>query len=81
MNSQLSDLLWLLCYLLVLLGLAGYGFHRLVMIYLYVKHRKDIPQAKSQFSEENLPVVTIQLPLFNEKFVLSRLVQSVSEID
>lgn len=81
MNPQLSDLLWLLCYLLVLIGLAGYGFHRLVMVYLYIKHRKQVPQPKAHFDEANLPIVTIQLPLFNEKFVLSRLVQSVSEIE
>lgn len=70
---------WYCCYILVLIGLAGYGFHRLTIVYLYWKNRKNIPQPKSQFSE--LPVVTVQLPMFNEKFVVDRLCESVAELD
>ena len=33
------NFIWLLCYLLVLVGLAGYGFHRLSIVYLYWKNR------------------------------------------
>lgn len=66
-------------YLLVLLGLSGYGFHRLTILYYYLKHRKDVPQPKAHFDE--LPVVTVQLPVYNEMHVVSRLLKSVSEID
>lgn len=60
------NFIWLLCYLLVLVGLAGYGFHRLSIVYLYWKNRNNKPQPKARFQE--LPVVTVQLPMFNEKF-------------
>ena len=41
------NFIWLLCYLLVLVGLAGYGFHRLTIVYLYWKNRNNKPQPKS----------------------------------
>ena len=41
------DLVWLVAYFLVLIGMSGYGCHRLLMVLLYIKHRKDIPQPKA----------------------------------
>ncbi len=70
---------WYICYFLVLLCLAGYGFHRLTIIYLYLKHRKDTPEPKGHFDE--LPVITMQLPMYNELHVVERLIQKVAEID
>jgi len=57
-------------YLLVLVSLAGYGFHRLTIIFLYLKHKDDKPEPKSEFQE--LPVITMQLPVFNEMHVDAR---------
>ncbi len=74
-----ENFIWLLCYLLVLVGLAGYGFHRLTIVYLYWKNRKNIPQPRAHFKE--MPVVTVQLPMFNEKFVVDRLLDSVAALD
>ena len=73
------NFIWLLCYLLVLVGLAGYGFHRLSIVYLYWKNRNNKPQPKARFQE--LPDVTVQLPMFNEKFVVDRLLESVAALD
>ena len=72
---------WLLyiSYLLVLVSLAGYGFHRLTIIFLYLKHKDDKPEPKFEFEE--LPVITMQLPVFNEMHVVERLLEKVSEID
>ena len=66
-------------YLLVLISLAGYGFHRLTIIFLYLKHKDDKPEPKAEFDE--LPVITMQLPVFNELHVVERLLKKVSEID
>ncbi|MEG3024069.1 MAG: glycosyltransferase family 2 protein [Akkermansia sp.] len=74
-----SDFIWFLAYVLVLVGMAGYGFHRLVIIFLYWKHRKNCPMPKGKFDE--LPRVTIQLPMFNERVVVDRLLESVALID
>lgn len=73
------DFFWLLTYFLVLVGMAGYGFHRLLTICLYAKHRHDIPQPLSHF--ETLPVVTVQLPMYNEKFVVKGLLDKVAALD
>src|SRR4029434_1031985 len=39
------------------------------------------PKPKGHFAEEELPHVTVQLPLFNEMYVIERLVKAVTEID
>ena len=74
-------ILWYSLYFLVLIGLAGYGFHRLTILWLYIKHRKDTPTPKAMFSEEDLPVITMQLPIYNELHVVERLIQKVADID
>ncbi len=66
-------------YLVVLISLAGYGFHRLTIIYLYLKHKDEKPEPKGEFEE--LPTITMQLPVFNELHVVERLIKKVSEID
>ncbi len=73
------DVVWTFCYLSVLIGLSGYGLHRYFIVYLFLKNRKRVPQPLSHF--EQLPVITVQLPLFNEIYVVERLLQSVSELD
>jgi cellulose synthase/poly-beta-1,6-N-acetylglucosamine synthase-like glycosyltransferase len=65
-------------YLVILLALAVYGFHRssLVMLYYRNKHRRPVEPGK--FTE--LPAVTVQLPLFNEMYVVERLLDAVAVI-
>src|SRR3954449_2362071 len=65
-------------YLLILLGLAVYGFHRSHLVYLYYKHRDRRPRANGTFSD--LPAVTVQLPLYNEMYVVERLLDAVAAI-
>jgi cellulose synthase/poly-beta-1,6-N-acetylglucosamine synthase-like glycosyltransferase len=76
---DLTSPLWYASYLLVLIGLSGYGFHRLTIVYLYLKHSRNHPKPKETFKD--LPLVTIQLPLFNELHVVDRLLDSVAAID
>lgn len=71
--------IWYAAYVLVLLGLSGYGCHRLCIIYLYLRHSWRRPKPKQEFEE--LPLVTIQLPVFNEMHVVERLLTSVSKLD
>ena len=63
----------------MVLGLSAYGIHRYSIIYLYFKNRHCKPAAPSQFAE--LPVVTVQLPIYNEIHVVERLLKAISEID
>ena len=46
---------------------------------LYWKYRKRAPKPLSTF--EKLPRVTVQLPIFNELYVVERLLKSVAELD
>jgi len=66
-------------YLVVLSILAGYGFHRGHLLYLYWRHRQRAPKPAGHFEE--LPRVTVQLPMFNEMYVAERLIESVAAID
>ena len=68
-----------MAYVLVLLGLSGYGCHRLCIVYLYLRHSWRRPKVKQRFAD--LPLVTVQLPVFNEMHVVERLLTSVSKLD
>ncbi len=68
-------------YLSVLLVLSFYGFHRSLLVWLFYRHKEDAPQPKGRFEEAELPVVTVQLPLFNEMYVVERLLEAVAAID
>lgn len=73
------DWLILSLYFGVLVILALYGLHRYQLVYLYFKYRKNQAQPKARFSA--LPVVTVQLPIFNELYVVERLIDSVCRLD
>jgi cellulose synthase/poly-beta-1,6-N-acetylglucosamine synthase-like glycosyltransferase len=74
-----SDLAILTSYYTVLLALAVYGFHRMMMVYLYYRNRSNRPVAGA--SLDPLPVVTVQLPVFNERYVVERLIRAVASLD
>jgi len=74
------DVALLIPYFIVLLVLASYGIHRYVLVYLYYKHRKNkVEEPSTRFDE--LPRVTVQLPIFNEQFVIDRLVDAVCRME
>ena len=83
MNGSLEAIFhhvtWSICYLSVLIGLSAYGLHRYCIIYLFLKHRKDKVEPLRQF--EKLPRVTVQMPIFNEYYVVRRLIESVRLLD
>jgi cellulose synthase/poly-beta-1,6-N-acetylglucosamine synthase-like glycosyltransferase len=74
------DAALLIPYFLVMIVLAMYGVHRYTLCYLYFKHRKNYNPNPIKYFEE-LPRVTIQLPIFNEQFVIDRLIEAVCAID
>ena len=79
MHGNVGTLAWTLCYIVVLLGLSFFGLHRYFIIYLYFRHRRQNLKPQSRFAD--LPVVTVQLPIYNERYVLERLLRAVSLID
>jgi cellulose synthase/poly-beta-1,6-N-acetylglucosamine synthase-like glycosyltransferase len=53
--------------------------HRYVIVYLFLKNRRRAPEPARRF--EHLPRVTVQLPIFNELYVVERLLKSVAALD
>src|SRR5438270_4673094 len=75
------DLLLLIPYFVVLIILASYGIHRYVLVYEYYKHRKNKRvEPLAYFEDDQLPRITVQLPIFNEQFVVDRIVASVCKL-
>jgi cellulose synthase/poly-beta-1,6-N-acetylglucosamine synthase-like glycosyltransferase len=68
---------WLYGTVLVLLSI--YGLHRVAIVYLYNRTAGSDPEPNSVF--EDLPKVTVQLPVYNEKFVVDRLIESVCRLE
>ncbi len=67
-------------YFLVLIILSFYGLHRYEMIREYWKFKKKMPtEPPGRFDQ--LPKVTIQLPLYNERYVVARLLEEISKMD
>jgi cellulose synthase/poly-beta-1,6-N-acetylglucosamine synthase-like glycosyltransferase len=73
------ETLTLATYFFVLIVLAIYGWHRYYLVYLYMRNRGNEPKAERPL--DPLPVVTIQLPLYNEVYVADRLIDAVSAMD
>lgn len=66
-------------YFFSLLMLFIFGSHGFVMIYYYFKQRKTKPHLTRDLSEK--PMVTVQLPIFNELYVVDRLIDAVCNIE
>ncbi len=76
------DLALLIPYFIVLTILAAYGAHRYWMVYLYYKHKKNkTTEPVAHFHFDELPRVTVQLPIFNEQYVVDRLLDAVCRLD
>ena len=74
-----AETLTLAAYFFVLIILAVYGWHRYYLVYLYMRNRDKEPKPGPPL--DPLPVVTIQLPLYNEMYVADRLIEAVCRID
>ena len=59
--------------------LAFYGIHRFFLAMLYLKTRRRRPERPPD--PEEWPVVTVQLPLYNEMYVAERLIDAVCRLD
>src|SRR5215472_936383 len=74
------DWAMLIPYFTVLFILSIYGLHRYDVIHTYFKHRKKATSEPPR-RFEHLPPVTIQLPLYNERYVVERLIDEVVKVE
>jgi cellulose synthase/poly-beta-1,6-N-acetylglucosamine synthase-like glycosyltransferase len=66
-------------YMALLAAVAFYGVHRYILVYLYLKYRNQIYLPKGRFNE--MPRVTVQLPMYNEDVVAERIIRATCLID
>ena len=65
-----------------LLGLCLYGIHRLWLIRcLYLPQGSETSTPATFVFPEEFPAVTVQLPLYNERFVAERLLDAAARLD
>ena len=81
---NLFDTSMLVPYFVVMVILAFYGIHRYQLVWLYYHNKKKAAkwnEPGARYAEGRLPFVTIQLPIFNEQFVVDRLIDAVCRIE
>jgi cellulose synthase/poly-beta-1,6-N-acetylglucosamine synthase-like glycosyltransferase len=74
------DWAMLIPYFTVLGILSVYGIHRYEVIRTYFKYRKNATQRPAAHFDR-LPKVTIQLPLYNERYVVERLIEETVKME
>jgi cellulose synthase/poly-beta-1,6-N-acetylglucosamine synthase-like glycosyltransferase len=78
-RANAFDLAFMIPYFIVLFILALYGLHRYWLVYDYFAYAKNVPPPPPPVKQ--WPRVSIQLPIFNERYVIERLVEAVSKFD
>jgi len=73
------DLAVMIPYFVVLVILAAFGLHRYWLVYSYFKNRRNVPSEPPPV--KRWPRVTVQLPIYNERYVIERLIEAVSRFD
>ena len=68
------DLAIMIPYFPVLVVLAVYGLHRYCLVYTSLKIAKNVPGPPPDMGR--LAMVTVQLPIYNERYVIERLVEA-----
>lgn len=71
----------IILYFSILTLLAILGVYRLRMVYQFWRYRNIKPQPMRAFAADEMPPITVQLPLFNELYVVERLLGSVTQLD
>ncbi|HEX3034663.1 MAG TPA: cellulose synthase family protein [Thermodesulfobacteriota bacterium] len=76
---QIAKIFVTAIYLIAFVFLCLFGLYRYYLAYVFNKYKKRVPEPMSRFEE--LPTVTIHLPIYNEMYVVRRLISYVCDID
>ena len=72
-------MLILACHFSLLIILSIFGLHRISMVFRWFLYKDKTNETAIKF--KNLPKITVQIPLFNERMVAQRIIDTVAEID
>ena len=78
-QANAFDLAVMLPYFFVMAILASYGIHRYALVYNFYKNRNRVAGPPPDISVWSR--VTVQLPIYNERYVIERLIESVAQFD
>ncbi len=81
LRSPLAGDLLLAVYLLVWVVLATFGIHRLHLVRLYRRGHRNRLAAIPPAPPAEWPRVTVQLPVYNEQYVVERLLDAAASLD
>ncbi|MBI2267169.1 MAG: glycosyltransferase [Armatimonadetes bacterium] len=68
-------------YVIILIALTLFGVHRYYMIFLFQRWYKRLVTKKPSGVMAELPRVTVQLPVYNEMYVVERLLKAAANLD
>jgi len=80
-QANAFDLAIMLPYFFVMTILAMYGIHRYHLVYNFFKNRKNVAGPPPEMAASAWPKVTVQLPIFNERYVIERLIEAAAQFD
>lgn len=72
--------LFLIFYFFLFFWIASYGIHLYWLIFIYLRNRNLIEPGKFESIKE-FPMVTVQLPVYNERNVVKRLITAIASFD
>lgn len=72
---------FIILYCTSLLFIFLFSIGQLHLTWHYLKSKKEASSPCPIVTDDLLPLVTIQLPIYNEKYVVQRLIESISNID
>jgi cellulose synthase/poly-beta-1,6-N-acetylglucosamine synthase-like glycosyltransferase len=69
-------------FLFSLFGMAVFGLNSFVLTLLYLRSsRREAPQPTLPQDESLWPPITVQLPVYNERYMVKRLLKSITALD
>ena len=74
------ELVLIIIYGLTLSFIFLYSIVQLNLVINYLRKNKNDPKPP-QIPQKNLPFVTVQLPLYNERYVVNRLIDTIAKFD
>ena len=74
------EMLVMIMYLICMLYIFLFSISQLYLTWVYI-HTKRNPEVQEQTKSDFYPGITVQLPIYNEKYVVERLIDAVSKLD
>lgn len=71
---------FLLVYILAMLFVLLYSFAQAHLLFHFFRFKKN-PKTHPAIDWDNLPTITVQLPIYNEKYVVQRLIEAVAKFN